>query len=107
MVTGGAPGAPAGGARGAGGDAREALAWGGAGRVCPRRRTADVPAGNLRQGERVVARQPNYGFEKRKKEMDRKSKKEEKQQRKRERAEAQRESEETPRPDDATPPQGE
>jgi hypothetical protein len=51
----------------------------------------------------ALARKPNYGFEKRQKELDRKNKKEEKAQRKRERAEGRREEETPVQPEGAEP----
>jgi chromosome condensin MukBEF ATPase and DNA-binding subunit MukB len=50
-----------------------------------------------------VARKPNYSFEKRRKELDRKSKKEEKRQRRLERAEGERDEATETLPDEAPP----
>jgi hypothetical protein len=51
----------------------------------------------------AVARKPNYSFEKRRKELDRKSKKEEKRQRRLERADGERDDAAEPVPDEAPP----
>ena len=48
-----------------------------------------------------MARKPNYDFEKRRKELDRKAEKEEKQRRKREKSAIQREQSRTPEQQDA------
>lgn len=50
-----------------------------------------------------MAKKPNYSFEKRRKELDRKNKKEEKRQRRLERAESEREGTAEAPPDEAPP----